>query len=34
MPNTPGFDTAAMAAAITAAQESGGPIVDLSLIHI
>jgi len=28
MPNTPGFDTAAMAAAITAAQESGGPIVD------
>ena len=28
MPNTPGFDTAAMAAAITAAQESGGPIID------
>ena len=26
MPNTPGFDTAAMAAAITAAQESGSPI--------
>lgn len=26
--NTPGFDTAAMAAAITAAQESGGPIID------
>ena len=28
MPNTPGFDTAAMAAAITAAQEPGGPIID------